>query len=1110
MRAPWSIGAPKEEKSLWLKTEAWAADTDVPLPAFAPSGAAPYENRLQTLTLCIDASHADVATRVLKPELLVDGVVVADGLAAAGTTRPDDAGTRVSIQAHKAADTKDLRPSLDDDEERVAFAPIACTMLIGGHAPVPYSAKVKLRSGSKVYHSADLSATRATDAMAEVALMPFPLTYQLISGEAKYEIETSSGDTRTEVRDLKYYSEAVKRVRTAFLKLVELGTRDGGNRISDPENIIAPALEKSILAYLRGDVTDVDGSPLGILFDSDPEPITTYLQVSVVMREGDDPIVWRLLPDPTTTLASDYWKYFENQRSYVLGEGGIIEQIDQAFDKLNALGLTGLLIDTTAAKARLKTLTDTIASYVLLKKPDRVAPALPGRDNYPLRVWGPIMKASTPKVAKLTASESQIDTETRRSVVATTRRLRDYFDRLGPVNVVTRHTQLPAGASVVGTLVADTPIVPSVALTNAPLDSMRLAPLYPAAVACSMGEFTHPGSVTEAVALLGTNDRASAGDGVDLFKKLGLDHSPEATAALAAFSDIVVHLCAGAEDTFDGGLGLSVESCVLRAMIYTRNAAAFVNDVCARPELHFANERDARFFTMKGGAAARMVLRHLSCWTALRGTSETDPQWSFACRKSAAKFASFMTRIATGNLKVHPTTFPFMATQTLWTWPSIVKPATAVSVQSSALEDMRRRAGIEEAPKLGTRSDHAQFVTAKQAMKRLDVIIKAMGVAQNTRATHAARRSIVLSRPSITVGEWAGREFFVHISDLNDGMDKQKEMVDSSIMDSALTRASWARRAIGEYKTWRRSEPDVKKARDSDGVAGAIAALSKLALNVDAEGTVAYYVPFGIMIGRSPLSAPHLAFAESRVWIDATRILLNTPVVSLQAPAVGYAVTIDIRECLPHDTSIRVSEAAVAASGALPLVDPLVITRTGSTIIVPVCVNAYDLAGLDELASEGRAIGAGLTATDEERLGKVIDDVRTIGQERIDKDYGEVAVDRPDRYRCLVFSTERIWQALTLAVAMEAKGVDIVLPERLSLVHMRRLVAATTMASGILQRMSGAASLKIRFATDKVSRLQALIGAVSRVREGMQKASTAGLAVAPVSEMAASMALWSQ
>jgi len=935
--------------------------------------------------------------------------------------------------------------------------------------------------------------------MADAALMPFPLRHELVSVEAVYK-SGSDRDPRREVRKLGYFSEAIQRIRTGFKKIelaAEAGVRgvrdapgDGGPRPA------VPGLEQTILGWLRStDDTWFDFSP-------DPEPQDAYLSVRVTMRRGDaQSFEWKLRPDSEASRQA-YWKFFEEKRSKTTA---VLEQITASYDRMkraqgdqDGLGVQGL------TDARLERLQNTIRGFS----------AIPGagfawtrgvvaRAGLPLRVWGPVLKLAAPKVPKLPTGISESELEARKTTAATTRRVRDHFAYVGPIQLVSWHNGQEDGdapsplATGVGELTrgAQAPdVVRSVAVGPGVLDSIRMTPLYPVGVACSLGAFESADGVTERAVKLANNERAITGDAADIFKRLGIDHEPESIAALAAFSDLVVHMCAGSAAPFDGGFGLSVESCIVRAMQHAQHAASFVNEVCVKPDLHFAGKGDLRFYTMKGGQAAALAVRHLPCWQALRSTGSST--WSTTCRKSAAKFATMLARIATGSLAAHPTTFPFMATQALWTWPASVKPPEALTLQSAALEDLRRRAAVDDSGSFAKRADHAQFVAAKQSLRRVDVAIEALGIDSDSRAAHGIRRSIVLSRPSISVGEWSSAGYKRLLSSLPDGLDKQKELADRRTIDPAMSRASWARRSVGEFSTWHTSRDDkeVAAAKENGGVDGAIDAMARLAINSASKPLVRYHVPFGILPGRSPLSAIHLAFGETQVWLSATQAVLRSDVPNDEPDSVDMRINMSL--CVPLDASIALAEPP-ARTSAKPATEPLLIVRQGTDVTVPVCVNAYDDIDADTEAAEGA--NSGVNSDVSTRLAATIEDVRRAAV--------NPAIDRPDRYRCIVYSTERIWQALTLAVAAEAGVVEIVIPDNLSEEHTKRLLAASILACGLLPRSLGAKPLRPRIASSNPSVNDTW---VAEMRGRMQQAMEGGLVVASLSEMAATVALWSK
>lgn len=1079
--SPWVMDEPGNIKALWFNgSNALTTSAATPLTAFSKDGSRPYEGVVQTVTICMDASHLEKEDGALKPELLVDGSLSAAPSSAAF----------VNINPHTASEDVRKNDDYDADSDFATYAPVAVSMLINGNIGTPHNATVQMRTTNKVFATADIPIARPTDAMAEVALVPFPLRHSTVSVEARYKVKSSDGDNddeRFETRQLGYLSEAIQRIRTGFRKVEAAADNNipGVKKDEDDDDaaISLPGLEKTILLSMR--------NPNEARFDftADPEEQDTYLQITLTMRKGDADdakLVWKLRPtdDAARTV---YWKHFENKRSNV---DAVIKEMNDLYGSLKTKGV--YLGPEELRDGRYNALKAKIRKYA--ESGDNINARGRGpntKSNIPLRVWGPVLKLAAVKVPKLPTGVPEAEMEARKAVAATTRRLRDYFNRLGSIQLVSWHEAFDTSTlTTIGTSakVGGSPGVVHAVVNNAhALDSMRMAPLYPVGVACSLGTFESSESVatTERVVQEATNENpTTAESNADIFRRLGIDHSPESVAALAAFSDLVVHMCTRAMLPSYGWPTVSVKSCVARAMKHAHDASTFVVEVCAKPDVLFSGTGDARFFTMKGGTAAAIALRHLPVWKAITSTSPDGSTWSPTARKSASKFASMLSRIATGKLEAHPTTFPFMATQTLWTWPQSVKTEEELSIQSAALEEMRRKVAIDDAGIVIKRSDHAQFVTAKQAMRRVDALISGFELNSASNKVHAVRRSIVISRPSITIGTLGDGQ----IARIDDGLKTQEDLSDHNTIDPSMVRASWARRALHVYDKWTVLKQEV---RNANGIDGAIKMMANLAVKPDVGVQVKYHVPFGLPPGRSPLSSMQLTFSEMRVWTMATSFVLRNDI-----PKDDRAdMSINMKLCLPSDTSIPIQEPT--RSSLHPNVEPLVLLRTDTAVTIPVCVNAYDEAVKPNVEDAS----AGIVYDTNTRLAVTIADVR--------EKQPNPAVDQPDRYRCIIFSTERIWQALTLAIASEVGIVDIVIPKQLQEQHTKRLVVAAILACGALPRSTGAVVLRPRIVGEDDNTTTTVNGMVGEMQRCMLRVLAEGLYVVPLSEMAAVLALWS-
>lgn len=1086
----WSLGEPASASSVWLQNnEVYLGKPDARVAFRAnANNEEPYANA-QTILVYVDGEQP-AADQI---QLLVDGARLAI-----------EPGTETALVPHYMA-TKD------------AIAPVAVSLVVNENTRTPYKVTASIQTtnlgdGAELtLAEATLQPARPTDAVAQTAVLPFPLEHRTVEVEAQWNLQpavsrvvrdaaralrallltrTGAGGASKQTRSIGTLAEAVKRIRSAFEKLVQYNSVDGteGRGRFETEGTNSefkklPALERVIMEWMASGTPTSD-----IFFVANPRMVRTAVVIEVWKREGEAPLRLKLGPPNP----GEAWKYFEWMRN------GIEADIQAITDAKNTLA--NAETPRTMDNDQFNELLGRINYYAEIEAGVDVVPPTRSRGTKLLRLWGPELKsvALTPPPLSV-RNEGDVIDAAKRTVVAQVRDVRRAFDKEPTMYVVTWHPDDGIAAAlaakeikVIASDNATQPIVSIRSRMDLVNDPMHMAALLPVGVSCSLGAFdtsSRPLPSIEAVARQALGGSADP----DIFKRLGLEHTPEAAEALTTFAEFIVHACVNSTEKFDG-INEPVESCILMAKRYAQYAANFVIKLCTKTDSRFVKLNDPRMHTMAGGMAGVIALRRMSSWIGLNAARRPDEVvWTQTCRQSAANMAASLAKLGVGNnLPVHPTTFPFAATQALWMWPASVGKRNAFT-ENTPLEVIRRRDALDAPPPLSDRTDIAMFVAAKQALMRIDVLMSAMQIAPESEAAHGVRRAMALGRPSVTVGPRSTEEYQAAMEQLNDGMDKQRQLRSRNVIGIDMLRATWARRALNTYKTWKRDDPTVALARETDGVAAAIAGIAKLSVNRDAESTVEYYVPFGLPPGRSPLTGNQL-MAEQQVWLE----LATDP---FEYGAVDAAeVTISLKLCYPTDGGIPIPDKSEVS---LSNVNPLIITRRGSIIEVPVC-----LSNFDEEFDALNVPDLPAASDNQKRLAEVVKDIQRMA---VDGDRTQPrkrpAAYKPDRYRCVVFTAERLWQALLLSQAVEARTVAIDIPilngekrpERL-----RRLTAAAVIAAGMFVRPSGAQAVSMRLGAND----GAVIAEAARLKAGIARARATGLSVLPLSEMAAALAVW--
>ena len=563
----------------------------------------------------------------------------------------------------------------------------------------------------------------------------------------------------------------------------------------------------------------------------------------------------------------------------------------------------------------------------------------PTQTTATLRVWGPpLLRKPTQQV---TLDRSQIGEEadevkearaaTREAFNALTRDFEDAQRRnRGPLRSVAWYAtgNLPASAVPLGDAwsvgdVEEDESAPKVPRTASELPARRNAfatsAVLPLAAATCIGAFRPSEALAE------SNVRARIGGGgalapqVDALTRLGLKHTPEAMAALLAFSDLIVHECLR-PDPSGRARNDPIDSAVRRAQRHALAAAKLLRNMYAateRTERLFLRETDPLFVTALGGRAALVCVRHLPCWVLAHhmeqkqldaqpaentraraeGRAPRDlsdrPLWSRACRDSASAFTEALRRL--GQLDrspVHPVAFPLLPLQALLTWPESIAPK---ATHGTPLGEHRLRLaqnGAAVASELSATTAHTQLYAARLSVARAARLGQALKLPDIEQRDVAAL--LAYARPAaVRAGEVEALL----------GLHARRADLDRLLGSAAINAARqpppgagerlervWASRALDTYARWRHEE--ASRGADAD-VAGALAALSLQPSGADAPQT--FYAPFGTSPSASPLAGVNPGIAEARVWTRHTGWDVDGTLLGARE------VQLVLKPCTPYD-----------------------------------------------------------------------------------------------------------------------------------------------------------------------------------------------------------------
>lgn len=926
---------------------------------------------------------------------------------------------------------------------RGCYVPLVFSTLVVGSATPPAEVTVKFKQEGVVIESASMHPNLDTQVAASCYLFPYPVQ-QVVHRVSTWCGKEKNKNNRGE--DLGYLSVALIRIRKALRKIASAPNAEAAP--IEEDGVTTSTLDKSLRAYasqnlglvktdpnsitdqgafgpnpylyLKPDQPDSEGqansSRWGLLEFKESKPVEAQIVVEISGYGS-----WTLVGAEDPTIS----QYFQGRRALLEGllgpnqggpdpnqgvpdrnsiqgvaiaamlseKGEGLGRVSGVFDRMYAQvmgALTG-----TETKAR-PSVTQAVPSSLglwrthgpaLVRKPTRAEPLLTETNNA-------LLDDELPHVTEARAAFREAESALGHDFDMAQRANR------GPMRVV-QHFKKNWESDYEAVYRPDLEI-PNVFVTSG---------VPPLGVEMCTGAFLRTGALTEAQ----VRERIGGGQASDAQSRLGLEHTPEAQAALVAFADLVVHECLTKPPSWRVEDD-PIDTVVRRAQQHATFAAQLLSGMLGTTELYGTDERkeplffertDPLFVTSAGGRAALICVRHLPCWAVASGRTtpgkkrswdRTGPLWSRACCKSAAAFAKALMQLGkSDHPPVHPIMLPLLPLQALWSWPPTRAAGDHLRARGTPLLQRQRDIANTSAARAGDDSlttrnaqEHSARLSAARALHFLRTFnaILHRGEDPNQEVVRMQERLVfdqaLLARPAaVRIDEHEQDPYSAErVAKLLDasGASTSHPLPIASIetMDSL-----WAGRAVNAYSRWRR---DYKKTDDSSDILKELAKLSLLR-NDAVPGARSFpvvqefYVPYGSSIGTSPLSGNNSAVSEWRVWTSA---MYRTPAPSRND---STAFTLKLKPCAPHDAVLYPVSQRYEPEDRTHPTNPYVFTlncRDG-TLDVPVSLTTPN----DEFA----------------------DSIEMFA--------------RCDRVRCIAFTAERLYQALLCASAREDVHVTL-------------------------------------------------------------------------------------
>jgi hypothetical protein len=911
---------------------------------------------------------------------------------------------------------------------------------------------VEYKQGGAVLESVHMKPATDTDSEAECYLFPYPVSQTVQRVRAEWEeIKNKIGSTRG--RELGFLKSALVRIRTIFQDMVEGIVKDGGatipaRRPANPGYTEMGPIHRALLAYAMQDYKDVGATASGWSVDEDGKIGSqgsslikrTSSQTDQTGQTGE-PKFNLLRFYPSTVKASiavtingkTRWELEQPKKPHInahfQAERARLNTLLPSNDVAGSASIPAVFGAIQMADSNAEKLTKPLGAINDMRQQVLTSLEVPLKEgltkprqflmNKPFavfRVYGPpLLRKPTQETPLARGDEADDVAEARAALREAQRFLVPDFERAqlgnrGPLRVMECFSELPKDTRHIQTVVSLSEW--AFGELHYRKNAFVTTGVPPLGVETCTGAFRP----TEAVSEEDVRVRLGSDTPIDALSRLGLGHTPEAQAALVAFSDLTVHECLSAitpvhprDDPIDSAVRRAQQHAVFAARLLRSMYSS-----TSRTEKLLLGHTDPLFITAPGGRAALVCVRHLSCWAIANSrdlAANSNPTvrtlWSGACRTSATRFTEALDRL--GRLDrwpIHPVAFPLLPLQALWSWPSSSTSVSAGTHGQLVVErrlEMARQSAVR-ATDLSTTTESVQAHAARVSVARAVYFMKALDpnidVAQVTEHVLFARPAAVRAGEQGLVPYENAR--LTQLLKSFPGGDNEHTRHN---IPRGVLRSAWARRALDTYGRWRHADV---AGSEGDDVSAALANLSLSRDRVNSGRAQEFYVPYGLVSGASPLSGNNTAVSETRMFTSAMRMIKpsgNDPRVSL----VLYP-------CKPHDGVLH------SSGGEYKWVEHvhpylLIMDHATSELKVPISLTKLD----DAVVAGGK--GEEYSLLEQTQLC--------------------------DRVRSIAFTAERLYQALQLASACGFNAATL-RPTQVDATTHPLLAASLALALGML------------------------------------------------------------
>lgn len=887
------------------------------------------------------------------------------------------------------------RPVNAAEDHKGCFAPILFSSIQSGF-PVhthQFTTRVELvmndviNGGEQVLQTAVLGNSSDTEAFADAFAMPYPTSQSVtrvgFSWRHYARSGIGTGEYKTNYRDLGTLSSALARLHDVYNDMVPqqklpaepLGTVDP--QATDPAKVPVnakyaemPGLHAALLAYAAGKTgrfgpnSEYELVNEPFVFES-RRVLSPVLRVTVESTHKPDggPYMWTL-SSGSDSAAEYYQGWIARADEKVPGlEKAFREAADQMQRDKTDVPITDrwdalkALFVPTGTNTRIPVLATAFGEY-------RGGAGAIER----VRVFGPVLVHKASSRGAKPRDERSVWLKDAYAAVA----VAQSAATLDADAILTK--TLMHNVAIIDALPSETPdgtvtlevgmtaTTSSVPLTvpRVHVDCFQTTGVLPLGVQTSLGIFLPEGAMT-------TTEMARGVDGehaekrlqaTDIAARLGLRRSAESNQAIIALSDLILH-----EVLYDKGIDARepnsdrdnsyIIASAVRRALQHARHASSVLKSLLTAPEQVVVKEDDPRFWTMHGGRAAVL-----CMRRL-ACWQLATLWTPLCRASAAAFCASLDKLGRLNhMPVHPVAFPIMPLQSMLLWP---REETLARTQGSPLIELQVDNTVRQ-PRFGKGLGGAQIYAAQQSMARSTRLLRGLRAGRNEEFIVAA----VAARPVLVGLAMSFGQLYTDLNDSLSGTDASPDAVAeaNSILVNTAELLPPVRNVTAEVlaAAWakralgvfdRRRAVKRGEAREEDVPLEDV--FAALAVS-KAEAPTLYFVPSGNTLGTKPGSAVNMAMSEMRVFT------VHLAWASVEAPA-ARTLALKLLLCRPNDGGLT----AATVPYSHPLQMRHVVVDSKSTLEVPVSLDAH---------------------------GSMVDNAR-----------------------CIMFTSERLMQALTFARA---------------------------------------------------------------------------------------------